>query len=216
MVLIYFKKFIVEGNEIFRPGYTRLNLPYFYPKFIIEYIIRAIKFVCKHAQLFIGLYNYDIKSGKFFYYDTKKAPKITKISTMFNFDNNFEDNNNDNLEMSLNVSNNLASQVTFVKNNEEVTKEQLDEIFIKIKNYCNSIKLFEDLKKAEKEILPELRVNEFEFYDNFRWFVLYKDLKDEINRLEEIEKNQQNSVLGSLIEDKRNRLNQFNWSLINN
>ena len=203
-----FKKFIVEGNEIFRPGYTRLNLPYFYPKFIIEYIVRAIKFVCKHAQLFIGLYNYDIKSGKFFYYDTKKAPKITKISTMFNFDNNFDDNEINDNELLVNY--------TFVKNNEEVTKEQLDEIFTKIENYCNSKLLFEDIKKAEKEILPELRDNEFEFYDQFRWFVLYKDLKEEIRRLEDIEKNQKNSVLGSLIEDKRNRIGQFNWSLSKN
>ena len=85
-----FKNFVIEGNEIFKPGYTRLNLPYFYPKFIIEYIIKAIKFICQHAQLFIGLYNYDIKSGKFFYYDNKKLPEITKISTVFKFENNLE------------------------------------------------------------------------------------------------------------------------------
>ena len=74
IILRKIKKFVVEGNEIFKPGYTRLNLPYFYPKFIIEYIKKAIKFICVNEQLFIGLYNYDIKSGKFFFYDYKKRP----------------------------------------------------------------------------------------------------------------------------------------------
>jgi hypothetical protein len=140
-----FKKFIIEGNEIFRPGYTRLNLPYFYPKFIIEYIIKAIKFVCRHAQLFIGLYNYDIKSGKFFFYDTKKLPKITQISKMFNFENN--ENNNEivkNSSLSENELSDNLSIYTFGNNNNKIKKEQLDNIFTKIENYCNSDLLFED------------------------------------------------------------------------
>ena len=212
-----FKKFIIEGNEIFRPGYTRLNLPYFYPKFIIEYIIKAIKFVCRHAQLFIGLYNYDIKSGKFFFYDTKKLPKITQISKMFNFENN--ENNNEivkNSSLSENELSDNLSIYTFGNNNNKIKKEQLDNIFTKIENYCNSDLLFEDLKKAEKEILPELRDNEFELYDKFRWFLLYKDLNDEIKKLEEMEKNHKYSVLGSIMNEKRNRLVEFKWSMINN
>jgi hypothetical protein len=61
--------------------------------------------ICQYAQLFVGLYNFDIKSGKFFFYHDKKLPGTTKTATMFKFENieidNFqpsyidtEDNNN--------------------------------------------------------------------------------------------------------------------------
>ena len=97
------------------------------------------------------------------------------------------------------------------KNNNEITKEQLDNIIDKVENYCNSDLLFEDLKKAKKEIHPELRNNEFELIDNFRWFILYKDLKEENEKLEETEKNHKYSILGNLMNEKRNRLAQFKW-----
>ena len=34
---------INEGIEIFKPGYLRLNLPYFYPEYVIKYIINKMK-----------------------------------------------------------------------------------------------------------------------------------------------------------------------------
>ena len=53
------QKVVILGYEIFKPGYCRLNLPYFYPKYIIEYIINAIKFICKNGHLLLGLYELD-------------------------------------------------------------------------------------------------------------------------------------------------------------
>ncbi len=85
-----FKNCFFEGYDIFKPGYTSINLPFFYPKFVIEYIIKAIKFICNNANLFLGLYNYDIKSGKFFIYNKNKFSEITKISTI-KFENEVKD-----------------------------------------------------------------------------------------------------------------------------
>ena len=195
------KKFVVEGNEIFKPGYTRLNLPYFYPRFIIEYIIKAIIFICVNAQLLIGLYNYDIKSGKFYFYDDKKRPQITKISEKFNFENN---------------SNILQNTASFLNNNNEInreiTKEKLDNIIQKIEDYCSSNTLYQDLKKAETKIYPKERKNEFGSLDKFRWFLLYKDLTDEIQKLKNIEQNNEYSMVYDQMADKRKRIEEFNWS----
>ena len=46
-------KLTLSGYEIFKPGFCRLNLPYFYPKYIIEYIIDAIKFFLNIIKIFI-------------------------------------------------------------------------------------------------------------------------------------------------------------------
>ena len=267
-----FKDFILEGNEIFKPGYTRLNLPYFYPKYVIEYIIKAIKFICQHAQLFIGLYNYDIKSGKFFFYDTKKLPQITKISTMFKFENDYENNNTDIFKSSFIDTdiNNIYSQTKYIKNidinndennektpddnnskkksneiiedtainpltnietdkgddkknkeftfrkkseiNGEISKEKLNNILTRVEDYCCSSLLFDNLKQAESEIQPEIRINELGSIDKFRWFLLYKDVKEEIQKLKEMDENNEYSILDSQMNDKRNRIVEFNWS----
>ena len=240
-----FKNFVVEGNEIFKPGYTRLNLPYFYPKFIIEYIVKAIKFICQHAHLFIGLYNYDLKSGKFYFYDKTKVPEITQISKMFKFEvkekpksNPFETTfidsefkpdlsnekkklNNEITEDSQTLSNidietnKKDMQFTFRNNNNlidnEITKQKLDQIIMKIEDYCCSNTFFQNLKEAETEIQPEIKINELASIDKFRWFVLYKDVKDEIQKLKEIENKNKISILDTQMNNKRTKI-MLNWS----
>ena len=76
----YMRKIIDDGNGIFKPGYVRLNLTYFYPEYIIRYIIKCIKFVCQYAHCFLGLYNYDIKSGDFYLYNTKVSSLILDVN----------------------------------------------------------------------------------------------------------------------------------------
>ena len=51
------------GKEIYRPGYTRLNFPYFYPQYLIDYIIFAIEFCTEHAFKFFPLYAFKKESG---------------------------------------------------------------------------------------------------------------------------------------------------------
>ena len=62
------------GNEIYRPGYTRINLPYWYPDYVIDYIINAIEYICKNAYKFLCLYAFKMESGRFYHRneDTKK------------------------------------------------------------------------------------------------------------------------------------------------
>lgn len=76
-----------KGFDIFKPGYLRLNLPYFYPEYVIQYVIKAIKFICEYGYLFLGLYYYDIKSGKFYHY-RMKGKEIDKSLSFFDFSKN--------------------------------------------------------------------------------------------------------------------------------
>ena len=94
----------------------------------------------------------------------------------------------------------------------EISKEKLDNILKIAKDYCNSNLLYDNLKEAEKIIQPEIRINELDSsIDKFRWFILYKDVKEEIQRLNSNEF----TVLMPQMNDKRNRIVEFNWSFKN-
>jgi len=55
----------MHNKSIFKPGFTRLNFPYFYPKFIIDYILYAIKFVALYAHKFLPFYKFDVETGAY-------------------------------------------------------------------------------------------------------------------------------------------------------
>lgn len=58
-------EWVSNSLEIFKPGFTRLNLPFFYDDAKIDYILNAIKFVCENGWKFLSLYTFDITSGEF-------------------------------------------------------------------------------------------------------------------------------------------------------
>ena len=53
--------------EIFKPGFTRLNIPYFVSEKRVDFILEAIKFVCKHGWKFLPLYSFKIETGEWIY-----------------------------------------------------------------------------------------------------------------------------------------------------
>jgi selenocysteine lyase/cysteine desulfurase/tRNA(Ile)-lysidine synthase TilS/MesJ len=54
-----------EGFDIFRPGFTRVSLPYFFKEEVIDYILDAIEFVANNALWFLPLYKYSLENGSF-------------------------------------------------------------------------------------------------------------------------------------------------------
>ena len=158
----YMRKIIDDGNGIFKPGYVRLNLTYFYPEFIIRYIIKCIKFVCQYAHCFLGLYNYDIKSGDFYLYNTKVSSlsinllDITKIKYL-------EDNN-------------LLYENRHMK---EITEANLDSVYNIVKNYLESGSLLQEtFTKGPYKVSQSSFMNgNIQNYENVRWFLLFQDVK---------------------------------------
>lgn len=158
----YMRKIIDDGNGIFKPGYVRLNLAYFYPEYIIRYIIKCIKFVCQYAHCFLGLYNYDIKSGDFYLYNTKVSSisinllDITKIKYL-------EDNN-------------LLYENRHMK---EITEANLDSVYNIVKNYLESGNLLhETFTKGPYKVSQSSFMNgNIQNYENVRWFLLFQDVR---------------------------------------
>ena len=157
---ILFQTIIYEGNELFKPGYVRLNLPYFYPEYVIKYIIKAIKFICEYGHLFISLYKYNIKSGKFWFYNFKEKELSLKL---FDFGKNLpnEEDFYDNVNKSI------------------ISKEKLDETFKQIENYVISGDIYREMFYLKDQfIMPRLKDYDFGEWEKVRWFVKLKDVQD--------------------------------------
>ena len=159
------QKLVSEGKDIFKPGYVRLNLPYFYPDYVIEYIIDSIKLICEFGHLLLGLYHYNIKSGKFYHYD---SPNITYTLDSFNFVNNWPNDEN----------------LYNIKNNKKMTKDELNKILTDTKAYLLSNCFLKRTFYIENnEPKPRRKYEEFEEAEEARWFCVFKDVEPLLKRL---------------------------------
>jgi len=156
-------KLIQEGKDIFKPGYTRLNLPYFYPEYIIEYVIDAIKLICEYGDLLLGLYNYDIITGKFYYYNSSKLPYSLKL---FKLDENLPKNLYDKINFK------LISEKDLKKTFEETKQYIMNRVFLKKTFYIEN-----NIIKAKRSY------EEFGDNENIRWFCIFKDVKGILKKI---------------------------------
>ena len=159
---------INEGNDIYKPGYLRLNLPYFYPEYVIKYVIKAIKFICENAHFLIGLYYYDIKSGRFYHYKIK----------------------NKGLDYSLNFfdfSAKLPKQEDLygIKNLKELDEDHLNKIFKDVENYVINYTFLKEIFTVKDKQAQSLRTDfePFGDYNNVRWFLVFDDIKDSLMKM---------------------------------
>ena len=157
------------GKEIFRPGYTRLNLPYFYPDYVIDYILDSIIFLAEHAYKFLPLYAFKIESGRFYHRneDTKK-----KWLNDILFNNNSEI---------------IIPDFVEEKDKKFINKERLDDMMNEAKKLIEE----KNMNVLRKNVMGKSRINLiqlFEKEEKFRWFLIYDDIeylfpktKDEFN-----------------------------------
>ena len=159
------KKLTTEGKDIFKPGYVRLNLPFFYPEYVIKYIISAIKIICENGHLLLGLYNYNIKTGKFYYYN---SPKISYSLHSFNF---FKD---------LPINEELYDY----KNSRSINEEELNEILLETNAFLSGYSFLKRTFITENN-QPQQRLKFENFGDGeiARWFCVFNDVKPLLERL---------------------------------
>ena len=190
-----FQNVIYEGNEIFKPGYVRLNLPYFYPEYIIRYVIKVIKFICDYGHLFISLYKYNIQTGKFWFYKNNINDKdINSSLKLFNFEQN------------LPCVNNYFEN----KHSDVISKEKLEKIFNRVENYVNNGDIYKEMfYLKDKNIMPRIKDYDFGEWEKVRWFVKLKDVQDYLvkmyksvifgfdneNTYESVEKNERKKLI---------------------
>ena len=159
---------IQKGKDIFKPGYLRLNLPYFYPQYVIDYVINAIKFICENGHLFLGLYYYDIKSGRFYHYNLKN--KGINLSLDF-FDFSSDKPNKDELYNH--------------KNHKILSADELKKIFNDVKDYTNTHEYLKTTFRIQDNI-PKRRRMDYQPFgpsENVRWFCVFQDVEELLKRL---------------------------------
>ena len=157
------EKLIQEGKDIFKPGYTRLNLPFFYPEYIIEYVIDAIKLICEYGNLLLGLYNYDINTGKFYYFNSSKLPYSLNL---FNFDEN------------------LPKTLYDTKHRKLISQKELKKTFEETRQYIMSRAFLKKTFYIENNVIKTRRSYlEFGENENIRWFCIFKDVRGILTKI---------------------------------
>ena len=55
---------LLDKNELLRPGFTRFSLPFYLSDEAVEYVLRAVRFVCEHGHAFLLSYRCDLRRGE--------------------------------------------------------------------------------------------------------------------------------------------------------
>ncbi|KAL0484979.1 ttcA [Acrasis kona] len=59
-------------QEFLRPGFTRINLNYFFDQETVDYVLWAISFACEHAWKFLPQYTFYPETGEWYHINNKK------------------------------------------------------------------------------------------------------------------------------------------------
>ena len=151
------QKLIYNGYEIFKPGYCRLNLPYFYPEYIIRYIIKCIKFICQFGHQFLGLYDYDVKTAKFSFHDYK-------INLM------------DLSKFNINQGNTMRLYID--RHFKIISEFELNQVYDNVFNYLKYQLIKESFIIKENEIIPKIQEYDYNENENVRWFLTFNDVQN--------------------------------------
>ena len=68
--------------EILKPGYTRLNLPYFYEDDVISFIIEAVALVAEHGWKLLPQYTFSSSTSEWKSRDHSKEMKLRRIASL--------------------------------------------------------------------------------------------------------------------------------------
>ena len=173
------------GKEIFRPGYTRINLPYFYPDYVIDYILDAIIFLTEYAYKFLPLYAFKIESGRF-YHRNEDTKKKWLNDILFSNDSKI-----------------IIPDFIEEKDKKFNSKERLEEMMDEAKKLVEE----KNIHILIKNVIGKSKINLlqlFEKEEKYRWFLIYDDVeylfpktKDEFN-----DKNKLKEMLEKCYNDK--------------
>ena len=180
------------GKEIFRPGYTRMNFPYFYPDYVIDYLLDAIIYIAKNAYKFLPLYAFKIESGRF-YHRNEDTKKKWLNDILFS-----------------NESKIIIPDFINEEDKKFITKERLDEMMKEAEELAED----KNINNLIKNVLGKSRINLIQLFsgeEKYRWFLIYDDIeylfpktKDEINDKNKIQE---------LVNKCYNESFSINWKL---
>ena len=180
------------GKEIFRPGYTRLNFPYFYPEYVIDYILDAILYLTENAYKFLPLYAFKIESGRF-YHRNEDTKKKWLNDILFS-----------------NESKIIIPDFIEEKDKKFINKERLDEMMVEAKKLVEE----KNINLLRKNVIGKSKINLLQLFENeekYRWFLIYDDVEYLFPKTKE-EFNDKNK-LKELIDKCYNDKLSLNWDI---
>ena len=182
------------GKEIFRPGFTRMNFPYFYPDYLIDYLIYSIEYIAKNAYKFLSLYAFKIESGRFYHRNEDEKKKWLN-------DIKFENNNI------------IIPDFIEEENKIFISEEQINKMKKEADELCDD----KNIRLLTKNTIGKAKMtlsNLFEENEKERWFLIWDDVEDlipitkeDINNIEIITKKIKDSYKTEL---------KIKWHLIEN
>ena len=182
------------GKEIFRPGYTRINFPYFYPDYVIDYILDAIIYIANNAYKFLPLYAFKIETGRF-YHRNEDTKKKWLNDILFS-----------------NESKIIIPDFISEGDKQFINKERLEEMM----KQANELAEYKNINNLIKNVMGKSKINLTQLFEEekkFRWFLIYDDIeylfpktKDEMNNQNKIQE-----MVNQCLEDKLT----INWEIKN-
>lgn len=146
---------VCNGSEIFRPGYSRINFPFFYEKNLLDYMIYAIKYIAQYGYLFLSHYAFKIESGE--YYHRNEEEEKRKWLNQINF-----------------IDGKIIIPELIKENEKTLCNNDLEEMKMNAQN------ILKDMRNITKHILGKSKINHkilFEEKDQHRWFLIPDDLE---------------------------------------
>ena len=169
-----------------------MNFPYFYPDYVIDYLLDAIIYIANNAYKFLPLYAFKIESGRF-YHRNEDTKKKWLNDILFN-----------------NESKIIIPDFIDDEDKKFINKERLDEMMKEASELSDD----KNLNNLIKNVMGKSRINLkqlFEDEEKYRWFLIYDDIeylfpktKDEFNN-----KNKIQDLVNKCYEEKFT----FNWGL---
>ena len=182
------------GKEIFRPGYTRMNFPYFYPDYLVDYLIYSIEYIAKNAYKFLSLYAFKIESGKFYHRNEDEKKKWLN-------DIKFENNNI------------IIPDFIDEDNKIFISEEQINKMKKEAEELCDD----KNIRILTKNAIGKAKMTLstlFEENEKERWFLIWDDVEDLIP----ISKEELNNIdsITKKITDSYKTKSKIKWNLIEN
>ena len=148
---------LLEKNEVLRPGFSRLSIPFWVSSIEIDYIVDALFFVAKHGFEFLPLYKFNHRTGEWAH--STRISRFPERKWLSHFNINDENGPED-----VDTTNEKSMQ----------TEEELSRVFQKLKQEAQmELELVQKTKKKNTKVDQDFKLLVSE--KALRWFATASD-----------------------------------------
>lgn len=79
----FFDKVVKEGEELFKPGYTRFNIPFYFDEQKMKFVLDAIEFVANEGYKLMVEYQFNVEDASWTHHNPPSFGKEEKFGYNF-------------------------------------------------------------------------------------------------------------------------------------